>query len=123
MRAGDLPIPFGVMTILALLAVGCVDSTPTGTGVGGDQCNPTVTLKPASLTLAPGQTGTMAASVTACSLSQQITWIITDTSVAKATPTNDTTATIRALKVGTTGVVASLTARPNVVSPGTIFVQ
>jgi hypothetical protein len=43
--------------------------------------------------------------------------------VAKAIPAGDTIATIRAGRVGTTGVVASLAAEPAVVAPGTIYVR
>ena len=110
--------------VLALLAGGCLgDSLTPGSGGGGDNCTSTVKLNPSFLTLAPGTSGSMHATVTACAQSSQIAWIVTDTSVAKAIPVNDTTATIQAVKLGTTGIVASLVAQPAVVAPGTIFVQ
>ncbi len=113
-----------VVAALALLLGGCLgDSTAPGTGGVGDNCTPAVKLNPSFLTLAPGTSGSMHTTVTACGGSSQVTWIVTDTSVAKATPVNDTTATIQAVKLGTTGIVASLAAQPAVVAPGTVFVQ
>lgn len=109
--------------VLALLLGGCLGDSLTPGGGGGDNCIPAVKLNPSFLTLAPGTSGSMHTTVTACSQSNQVTWIVTDTSVARAFPVNDTTATIQAVKLGTTGIVASLAAQPAVVAPGTIFVQ
>ncbi len=112
------------VVVVVLGAGGCLSGNVTDSSGGiGNDCTATVTLNPGSLTLAPGGSGSMHATVTACGRSSQINWIITDTSVAKATAVNDTAATIRAVKVGTTGIVASLAAQPAVVAPGTIYVQ
>ncbi len=124
MRAVGKFVSLGAGALVALLAAGCLGGSITDGSSVGDTCTPTLALKPASLTLAPGQSGTMAASVTAtCAISHTINWIVTDTSVARATFVNDTTATILAGRVGTTGIVASLVVQPNVIAPGTIFVQ
>ncbi len=123
MRAGGIAVDLGACALVALLAA-CLGGGITDGSSVGEPCTPTVALKPASLTLAPGQSGTMSASVTAtCPISHTISWIVTDTSVARATFVNDTTANIVAGKVGTTAIVASLVVQPNVVAPGTIYVQ
>ncbi len=106
--------------VLTLLAACGGDQSPV-TVTQTPDCDPKLTVSPTLVGVAAGGTATLTASVVPCNVAKRVSWVVTDTSIARVASTSDTTAVVTGGHTGNTTVLASVAAFPG--AHGVVVVQ
>ena len=104
------PAPSTALLLLLLAACGAADKPVTT--APGPTCDPTITVSPTLVGLAGGETAPLIAAVVPCQVAKRVSWIVTDSTIARVASSSDTTALVTGVHAGNTTVVGSVAAFP-----------